>query len=217
MELLLNKIMDVGIIPVLTIDDEATAVPLGNTLRDAGFRVIEVTLRTPAAFKAIKSLSKIDGLKVGAGTVLTSEQYVEALENGARFIVTPGINETILIKAIAASIPIIPGVATASEIQKVIDYGTHTVKFFPAENIGGSRAISALSAPFQQVRFVPTGGINSGNLTEYLSLSSVLAVGGSWMVPRDLLRENKFDEIFTLSSDAVMASRQLVRARRGAK
>jgi 2-dehydro-3-deoxyphosphogluconate aldolase/(4S)-4-hydroxy-2-oxoglutarate aldolase len=151
-------------------------------------------------------MSAVDGLIVGAGTVLNPGQVAQAVDAGAQFIVSPGLRRDVVLAAQAAGIPVLPGAVTPSEIMAAQELGLDTVKFFPANVYGGAAAIKALSAPFGDMRFVPTGGVSVGNLSDYLSLWCVPAVGGSWMVPVDLIREGAFDRVSELCRDAVAAA-----------
>jgi len=176
------------ILPVVVLEDAAGAEPLAAALREGGLSAIEVTFRTEAAAAAIAGISKYDSsMLVGAGTVLTGEQADRAVEAGARFVVTPGFGPAVVNRCRELGVPVFPGVATATEIQMALDAGLSTVKFFPAEQLGGVAMLKALSAPFRSVRFIPTGGVNAGNVASYLALPSVIAVGGTWMVAPDLL------------------------------
>lgn len=170
-------------IPVLVIDEALDPAALAETLVEAGLPVIEVTLRTPGAAAAIKAMSGVPGAIVGAGTVLDPRMIDVALDAGARFIVSPGLTEPLSNAAIDRGIAHLPGVATASDIMRGLDLGLDRFKFFPAEAAGGLKALSALSAPFGDVRFCPTGGIREGTAKEWLAHPAVLTIGGSWLVP----------------------------------
>jgi len=172
------------VIPVIVIDDPAQARPLAEALVAGGLRALEVTLRTPAALEAIGEMAKVEGAMVGAGTVLNEAQLAGAIGAGARFIVSPGLTEPLAKAAIAADVPFLPGVATASDIMRGLDLGLDHFKYFPAEANGGIAALKALAGPFHQARFCPTGGINAKSAPDWLALPEVLCVGGSWMVPR---------------------------------
>ena len=172
------------VIPVLVIHDALQARPLAEALVSGGLRVLEVTLRTPAAFDAIRRMNLVPGAIVGAGTVTSPEEFDEALNVGAEFIVSPGLTERVARKAIGKDMPFLPGVATASDIMRGLDLGLTHFKFFPAAAAGGIKALRALSAPFAQCRFCPTGGISAETAPAWLALDQVLCVGGSWIVPR---------------------------------
>jgi 2-dehydro-3-deoxyphosphogluconate aldolase/(4S)-4-hydroxy-2-oxoglutarate aldolase len=169
------------VIPVLTLDGSGDWVKLAETFVAAGLRVLEVTLRTPGAFDAIREMSTVPGAIVGAGTVLNERQLDNAVGAGSQFIVSPGLTQPVAKAAIQSGIAYLPGVATASDIMRGLDLGLDRFKFFPAETSGGIAALKALSAPFGNVRFCPTGGIRGDNAAEWLALPSVLCVGGSWL------------------------------------
>ena len=170
------------VIPVLVLEGEGDWKALAETLLGAGLPVLEVTLRTPVALEAIGEMARVPGAIVGAGTVLTAAQLDSAMSCGARFIVSPGLTEQLAREAIASQIPFLPGVATAGDIMRGLDLGLDRFKFFPAEASGGVAALKALSAPFADARFCPTGGITPEKAPEWLALPSVLCVGGSWIV-----------------------------------
>ena len=172
------------VIPVLTIDDVAQARQIGEALMAGGLRVLEVTLRTPAALDVIREMRRIDGAVVGAGTVLSERQLDDCLAAGAEFAISPGLNERVVSAAAACGIPYLPGVLTATEIMRGLDLGLSHFKFFPAAAAGGTAALKALSAPFTDARFCPTGGITEETASEWLKLRQVLCVGGSWLVPQ---------------------------------
>ena len=171
------------VIPVIVINDVADAVPLARALVAGGLRVIEVTLRTPAALAAIAAMKQVEGAIVGAGTVIDVASLDAALEAGAEFVVSPGLTETLGKAAIARGAPFLPGIANAGDIMRGLDMGFSHFKFFPAMAAGGIPALKALSAPFAHCRFCPTGGITSATAGEWLAVDSVLCVGGSWIVP----------------------------------
>lgn len=171
------------VIPVLVIEDLATARPLAEALVSGGLRVLEVTLRTPAGLEAISTMKKIEGAIVGAGTVTNIEELEDALEVGSEFIVSPGLTDSLAKAAIAMEAPLLPGVSTASDIMRGLDLGLNHFKFFPAASSGGIPALKALAAPFRHCSFCPTGGITQETAPEWLALESVLCVGGSWLSP----------------------------------
>lgn len=193
------------IVPVVVVEDAAQARPLAEAMVAGGLPVAEVTFRTAAAAEAIAEMSQVEGILVGAGTVVTPDQVHQALGAGARFIVSPGLRADVVRPAQAAGVPVVPGAVTPSEIMEAIALGLDTVKFFPANVYGGSAAIKALAAPFGAMRFVPTGGVTTANLADYLSLPCVPAVGGSWMVPVKEIRAGRFDEVTRLCREAVDA------------
>jgi len=172
------------VIPVLVIDDAHHARELAEALVSGGLRVLEVTLRTPAAIDAIRRMNLVPGAIVGAGTVVNQAQLDEVRAAGAEFIVSPGLTEGLAHAVAATGIPYLPGVATAGEVMRGLDLGLTHFKFFPAEAAGGIEALKALAAPFAQCRFCPTGGVSAGTAADWLALDQVLCVGGSWIVPR---------------------------------
>ena len=172
------------VIPVIVIDDVAHAVPLAEALVAGGLRVLEVTLRTPAALDAIRAMKQVPGAIVGAGTVTNPKELDAALEAGSEFIVSPGLTDTLGKAAVAAGVPFLPGIANAGDIMRGMDLGLDRFKFFPAMAAGGLPALKALAAPFGQCRFCPTGGISLENAPEWLAFDPVLCVGGSWVSPK---------------------------------
>jgi 2-dehydro-3-deoxyphosphogluconate aldolase / (4S)-4-hydroxy-2-oxoglutarate aldolase len=172
------------VIPVIVIDDVAHAVPLAEALVAGGLRVLEVTLRTPAALPAIRAMKEVEGAIVGAGTVTNPRELDAALEAGSEFIVSPGLTEPLGKAAIASGVPFLPGIANAGDIMRGLDLGLDRFKFFPAMAAGGLPALKALAAPFGQCRFCPTGGISLENAPEWLAFDPVLCVGGSWVSPK---------------------------------
>lgn len=197
------------LIPVVVIDDAACAAPLARALVAGGLPVAEVTLRSTAAVAAIRAMvdagqaDELEPMLVGAGTVLTPDQVDAAVAAGARFIVSPGLSRAVVERCREHDVPVVAGAVTATEVQACLEMGLDLVKFFPSASSGGPRAIEALGAPFPQVRFIPTGGVNPDNLADYLSLPNVPAVGGSWMVPPDLVRAAAVDELKNLVAEAV--------------
>ena len=200
----------IGLVPVITIDSPRDAVPLAEALLDGGIGCAEVTFRTPSAGEAIHGISSTCGeLLVGAGTVLTVEQAEQATQAGARYVVAPGFDPAVVDWCQAHNVPVIPGVATPTEISMALARGLDLLKFFPAEAMGGVQMLRALSAPFASVRFVPTGGITAANLPQYLALPNVAACGGSWMVKESMISAGKFTEIARLSRQARAIVRQV--------
>ncbi|MFF2426384.1 bifunctional 4-hydroxy-2-oxoglutarate aldolase/2-dehydro-3-deoxy-phosphogluconate aldolase [Streptomyces mirabilis] len=194
------------LLPVLTVPSEAMAGPLADALAVGGARCAEVTFRTPDAEQVLKAMAAHGGLAVGAGTVLTSEQAERAVAAGARFVVSPGFDEEVIAKCRELGVPVVPGIATATELMRALRASLDTVKLFPAEPLGGLRTLRALAAPFPGMRFVPAGGIDASRLAAYLADPAVLAVGGSWMATTDHLRRGDYDEIRRLTADAVERS-----------
>ena len=173
------------VIPVIVVDDLATARPLAQALVAGGLTALEVTLRTPVALDAIRAMSEVDGATVGAGTVLNPRQFDQAVAAGARFVVSPGLTDPLVHHAGPTGIPFLPGVATAGEIMRGLDAGLTHFKFFPAAASGGLPALKALAAPFAEARFCPTGGVSEATAPEWLAHSAVECVGGSWVVAKD--------------------------------
>ncbi len=200
----LKRLSQMGIIPVVKIDDVEKAVPLAKALHEGGLSCVEITFRTAQAAEAIKRITtSLPEILVGAGTVLTTQQVDSAIEAGAKFIVSPGLNPEVVKYCIQQHIPVTPGCSNPSDIEMAISLGLDVVKFFPAEAMGGVKVIKAISAPYSGIKFIPTGGINEKNLNDYLSCSSVLACGGSWMVDEVLIKSGDFDRITALTREAV--------------
>ena len=170
-----------AVIPVLVIDDAATARPLAEALVAGGLKVLEVTLRTPAALDAIREMKQVPDAIVGAGTVVNADQFSQVMDAGAEFIVSPGLTERLAAPIIESGIPFLPGIATAGDIMRGYDLGLRHFKFFPAETSGGLKALKALAAPFHEAQFCPTGGITEATAPEWLAFSKVHCVGGSWV------------------------------------
>ena len=204
MDKILEQIGLLGILPVAIVEDEKKAVMLAQTLCECGLPAIEVTFRTQAAVSVIERIAR-DSLQilVGAGTVLTVDQARTAIDAGARFIVSPGFNPKVVEFCLSNSIPIIPGITTPTEIQYAIEYNLEVVKFFPAEASGGTEYLKAIAAPFKEMLFIPTGGIEESTLLSYLQLPCVLACGGSWMIPSAFIDSGSFDEILKLTRNVV--------------
>jgi 2-dehydro-3-deoxyphosphogluconate aldolase/(4S)-4-hydroxy-2-oxoglutarate aldolase len=199
----IENLKAVRVVPVIVIKDLGHAVPLAKALVEGGLNVLEITLRSPVALEAIRTISgEVEGAIVGAGTVINAEQFVDAADAGAKFVVSPGLTEEVVRASRDHLLPLLPGVATASEIMHGLSLGLKTFKFFPAENIGGAPAIKALGGPFPQVSFCPTGGISAKNLQTYLSLPNVICAGGSWMVPSDLNEADAFARATTMAREA---------------
>ena len=204
MENVAGKIEELGIVPVVVLNDVKDALPLADALLKGGLPCAEVTFRTDAAEKAIQIMTKAHpDMLVGAGTVLTVEQVDRAKNAGARFIVSPGFDPEVVDYCIEKQIPVFPGCVTPSEVAQAVKRGLKVVKFFPAEQYGGVATIKALAAPYTGVRFMPTGGISAKNIKDYLACDKVIACGGSWMVKGDLIKEGQFDKIRQLTEEAV--------------
>lgn len=200
---ILEQLSAARLVPVVVLDDAASAGGLAGALVEGGLPVAEVTFRTAAAAEAIRVMSADRRMLVGAGTVLTPAQVDEAVDAGARFVVSPGFSRAVVDRCAERGVLALPGTVTASEVMLALEAGLSTVKFFPAGTSGGAAAISALAAPFGGVRFVPTGGIGPANLAEYLAVEAVAAVGGSWMVPRTTIAAGDFDAVASLVAEAV--------------
>ena len=204
MNAVLEQISKIGIVPVVVLDDAKDAKPLAEALVKGGLPCAEVTFRTAAAEESIKIMSEaFPEMLVGAGTVLTTEQVDRAVNAGAKFIVSPGLNPKVVKYCIDKGVPVTPGTANPSDVEAAIELGLDVVKFFPAEAAGGLNMIKSMAAPYTQMKFMPTGGINAKNICEYLAFDKIIACGGSWMVKKDLVAEGKFDEIQALTEEAV--------------
>ena len=201
---ILKKISEIKIVPVVAIDRAEDAENLGKALVNGGIPCAEVTFRTDAAEEAIRILSeKFPEMLVGAGTVLKTEQVDRAIAAGAKFIVSPGLNPKVVGYCVDKGIPMVPGCANPSDIEAALEFDLEVVKFFPAEALGGLKLIKAMAAPYGNVKFMPTGGINANNSCDYLAFNKVIACGGSWMVDKKLIAEGKFDEIERMCKEAV--------------
>lgn len=200
---ILDRIGAARLVPVVVLDDAASAAPLAEALAAGGLPVAEVTFRTAAAVESIRAMSANPDMLVGAGTVLTPEQVDAAVDAGASYIVSPGLSVPVVRRCAERGVLALPGAVTATEVQAALSEGLTAVKFFPAATSGGAPAIKALSAPFGDLRFVPTGGIGPANLSDYLSIEAVLAVGGSWMVPRSDIAAGDFAKVTSLTAEAV--------------
>ena len=191
------------IIPVVVIEQIEDAVPLARSLVAGGLSVIEVTLRTPAAIAGIEDIIKnVPGAVVGSGTVCSESQLQMSIELGCKFAVSPGATDSLLKKARDSGFNYLPGVSSASEVMRGLEYGFDTFKFFPAEAVGGTTLLKSLQGPFGDVKFCATGGIGLDNVMSYLSLANVLSVGGSWITPSKLIKEKRWSEIERLASQA---------------
>ena len=195
------------VIPVLVLDDVATARPLAEALVAGGLPVLEVTLRTPVALDVISEMAKVEGGVVGAGTLLTPQDVKNAVDAGATFGVSPGATDTLLEACEAADLPLLPGAATSSEVMRLLERGYRVQKFFPAEANGGAPALKAIGAPLPQVKFCPTGGVSPKNAPIYLGLSNTLCVGGSWVAPKDLIAAKDWSAVKALAAEAAALPR----------
>jgi len=204
MDEILGKIEGCGIVPVVRIEKATDALPLGKALLAGGLPLAEITFRTAAAEEVIRTLTEgMPELIVGAGTVLTTEQAGKAIRAGAKFIVSPGFNPKVVSFCREQGVTVIPGVNSPTQIEAAMECGLGVIKFFPAEESGGVAFLKAVAAPYEGIRFIPTGGINAVNLVSYLLLKNVIACGGSWMVKADLISAGKFEEITGLTREAV--------------
>lgn len=209
MQKIIEQLKKIRIVPVVVIHDARDAKPLAQALCNGGIPCAEVTFRTKAAEESIQIMTKaFPDMLIGAGTVLTPKQADLAVSAGAKFIVSPGFNPDVVKHCVKKKIPIIPGINNPSGIEAALSLGIDTVKFFPAVPSGGLEMIKALSAPYPQVRFMPTGGIGPENFTSFLAFEKIIACGGSWMVKESLIKEGKFDEIEHLTSEAVQAAKK---------
>ena len=200
----LEKLGQYGIVPVVVLNDSKDAEPLADALCEGGLACAEVTFRTAAAEESIRIMAKeFPEMLVGAGTVLTTEQVDRAVNAGAKFIVSPGLNPTVVKYCVDKGIPVTPGTSNPSDVEMAISLGLDVVKFFPAEQAGGINMIKAMAAPYTQMKFMPTGGINAKNINSYLAFDKILACGGSWMVKKDLVAAGEFDKIRDLTKEAV--------------
>ncbi|MBQ8189587.1 MAG: bifunctional 4-hydroxy-2-oxoglutarate aldolase/2-dehydro-3-deoxy-phosphogluconate aldolase [Lachnospiraceae bacterium] len=200
----LEKIQEIGIVPVVVLEDAKDAAPLAQALMNGGLPCAEVTFRTDAAEESIRIMSEqFPDMLVGAGTVLTTDQVDRAVAAGAKFIVSPGLKPSIVQYCIEKDVLMMPGCSNPSDIEMALENGLEVVKFFPAEAAGGLPMIKAMAAPYVGVKFMPTGGINAKNVRDYLAYNRVIACGGSWMVKGELVTEGKFDEIEKLTKEAV--------------
>lgn len=200
----MKRLYGIGIIPAIVLEKTEDAAPLADALCRGGLPAAEVTFRTDCAHDAMIAMKKQrPELIVGAGTVLTKAQVDSALDAGAEFIVAPGLNPEIVRYCQEKGVPVIPGVSTASEIEQAMALGLNTVKFFPAEQLGGIKTIKALCGPYTKMTFLPTGGINKSNMNDYLNDPKIFAIGGTWMVKADLIRNGQFDQIEKLTREAV--------------
>ena len=205
---ILEQIGSYKLVPVIVIENKEDAVPLAGALIDGGLPVAEVTFRTKAAQESIKLISaKYPDMLIGAGTVLNIDQVKAAIDAGSKYIVSPGLNPKVVEYCVSNNIPITPGIATPSEIERALEFNLEVVKFFPAESLGGIKYLKAISAPYGNLKFIPTGGIDENNLLMYLQFAKVLACGGSWMVKAELISKKQFEIITKLTADALSVVR----------
>ncbi|MBV7257462.1 bifunctional 4-hydroxy-2-oxoglutarate aldolase/2-dehydro-3-deoxy-phosphogluconate aldolase [Pacificimonas sp. WHA3] len=201
---IIDRIGQAGLLPVIRIDDASRAADLGAALVAGGLPVAEITFRTAAAAAAIRAMREAQpDMLIGAGTILTIDQAKAALDAGAAFIISPGLNPTTVEWCVKAGVLITPGIATPSDIERGLEYGLTHLKFFPAEANGGLKTLKAIAAPYGDVRFIPTGGIDLGNFADYLKFGRVHACGGSWIVPSDAIAAGDWHRITALTREAV--------------
>ncbi len=210
MALSIDKIVQVApVIPVMVVERLEDAVPLAQALYNGGLKVLEITLRTPVALDAIRAM--VDALPedavIGAGTIVTPEDLKKAVEAGSTFLVSPGTTPELIEAAKASDVPLLPGIATPSEAMNLLAHGFTHLKFFPAESAGGVSMVKSIGGPLPQITFCPTGGINLAKAPEYLSLPNVACVGGTWMAPKELIAEKRWDEIEKLAREAAQLAR----------
>ncbi len=206
----LKKIGSIGIVPVVVLNKTEDAALLAQSLMKGGLPCAEVTFRTQAAEESIRTIAKaFPDMLVGAGTVLSVDQVKRAVDAGAKFIVSPGLNPKVVEYCLKKNYPVTPGIMTPTELEVALGYGLDVVKFFPAENAGGLKMIKAMSAPYTMMKFMPTGGINAANVRDYLACDKILACGGSWMVKGDLITSGNFSEIEKLTSEAAQIVKEI--------
>ena len=200
----INDVMNTSpVMPVMVINQIEQAVPLARALVDGGLKVLEITLRTPVALECIRRIkAEVPGAIVGAGTIINTQTLDQAIAAGAEFIVSPGVTPSLLDAALSSGIPTLPGVITPSEVMRLLEKGITAMKFFPAEAAGGIPMLKSIGGPLPQVTFCPTGGVNPKNAPEYLSLSNVACVGGSWMAPAELVDAGDWAEITRRAAEA---------------
>lgn len=205
-----EQFAELGVVPVVVLNDVKDALPLAKALVAGGLPCAEVTFRTDAAEESIRIMAEAyPEMLVGAGTVLTIDQVNRAVNAGAKFIVSPGFDPEIVDYCIEKEIPIFPGVITPSELAQAVKRGLKVVKFFPAESFGGVKTIKNLAAPYNMVKFMPTGGVSTKNLADYLSYDKIVCCGGSWMVKGDLVKAGEFDKIAELCKEAVALAKEI--------
>ncbi|WP_104712862.1 bifunctional 4-hydroxy-2-oxoglutarate aldolase/2-dehydro-3-deoxy-phosphogluconate aldolase [Helicobacter cetorum] len=198
------------IVPVVVIESLEDAVPLAQSLIEGGIKVIEVTLRSTCALESIELITKsVPDMCVGAGTILNTTQLEQAKSRGAEFLISPGLTPTLLEYAKKKDIPLIPGVSSSSEVMQALEFDYNTLKFFPAENIGGAKLLNAFNSPFKEVKFCPTGGVSLDNMHAYLNLENVLCVGGSWLTPKDLVKNKEWDKIINLVKESLNQAKNI--------
>ena len=200
---MIDRLQSLKLIPVVALESAADAEPLADALCAGGLPCAEITFRTEAALDSIRALAERKNFLLGAGTVHSAEQAQEVVEAGAQFIVTPGFNPRTVTWCAENNVPVFPGIATPTDLEMALEHGLSAVKFFPAETLGGVQTLKAFSGPYGEVRFIPTGGISSANVVDYLQLPNVLACGGSWMVNPELQRGGRWNEVTRLTAEAM--------------
>jgi len=207
----LNDVLKTSpVVPLVQSNDPDQAVKISQALLDGGLKVLEVVLRTDEAFDCLEKIAKeFPNVQVGAGTVLSGEHAQRAIDCGAKFIVSPGLTENVVKVTQSHDMPILPGIASATELQTAWNMGLRTVKFFPAALAGGPKMLGALSSVFRDVQFMPTGGVSAANLTEYLAVPAVLACGGSWLTPKDAIAAGDFAAVTKLAKEALALSQNV--------
>ena len=200
---LMNKLFRIGVIPVVVLNDANDSLPLAERLVKGGLPCAEITFRTNAAEESIRRMTRaFPEMTIGAGTVLSCDQADRAVDAGASFIVSPGLNPRVTEHVISKGIPMIPGICTPTEIEAALQFDLKVLKFFPAEPCGGLKMIKALASPYNGISFIPTGGIGPGNIRDYLVFDRIVACGGSWMVSNAMIKDGRFDEIEALTREA---------------
>lgn len=200
----ISEVMNTSpVMPVMVINNLEQAVPLARALVEGGLKVLEITLRTPVALDAIRHIkAEVSGAIVGAGTIINTQTLDAAIEAGAEFIVSPGVTPSLIDAGLASGVPLLPGVVTPSEVMRLLEKGITAMKFFPAEAAGGIPMLKSIGGPLPQVTFCPTGGVNPKNAPQYLALSNVACVGGSWMAPAELVDAGDWAEITRRAAEA---------------
>ena len=206
----ISKVLETApVVPLVQADDPGVAVDVSRALAAGGLTVAEVVLRTDSALECLRAVADdVPEMIAGAGTVLTAEQARQSIDNGAKFVVSPGLDDAVVATCQEAGIPVYPGVYTPGEIQHAYNLGLDVVKFFPASIAGGVKALTAFAGVFRSMRFMPTGGISTGNLAEYLAIPAVLACGGSWLTPADAIAAGEFERITQLAEEALQIAAQ---------
>lgn len=204
-----QQIEELKVVPVVAIENVDDANRLADALTEGGLPCAEITLRTDAGLAAIESLAKRSGFLVGAGTVHNADQAAKVVDMGAKFVVAPGFNSKTVSWCVDNNVPVLPGTSSPTDLEQALEFGLDVVKFFPAEAMGGVKTLKAFHGPYSSIRFMPTGGVSTSNLPDYLSLPYVIACGGSWMVKSDLIADGRFDEIKRLAADTVQLVKEL--------